>query len=71
MRLRDYPETDSLYDELPTGRGVKTQEVWNSLNVDLDAEGNVVGFDTEHASRQLDLSTLETTSLPLQSARIS
>ena len=42
----------------------------DSLNVDLDAGGNVVGFDIDHASQRLDLSTLETTALPLHSTRL-
>ena len=70
MKLHYYPDTDSLYVEFTTGPGVKTHEVADGLNVDLDADGNVVGFDIDRASRRLDLSTLETTSLPLQSTRI-
>jgi len=70
MKLHYYPETDSLYVEFRTGPGAKTHEVADGLNVDLDDDGNVVGFDIDHASRRLDLSTLETTALPLQSTRI-
>lgn len=70
MKLHYYPDTDSLYVECRAAAGVKTLEVADGLNVDLDADGNVVGFDIDHASRRLDLSTLETTSLPLQSTRI-
>jgi uncharacterized protein YuzE len=32
--------------------------------VDLDANGDVVGFDIDHASRKLDLSKVETIALP-------
>jgi uncharacterized protein YuzE len=39
------------------------------LNVDIDAEGNVVGFDLDQASRRLDLSTLETVALPVKTTR--
>lgn len=70
MKLHCYPDTDSLYVEFSAGSGVKTREVSNGLNVDLDVDDNVVGFDIDHASQRLDLSTLETTSLPLQSTRI-
>ena len=38
------------------------------LNVDLDARGEVVGFDIDHASR-LDLSSLETVDLPVTTTR--
>ena len=69
MKLHYYPETDSLYIELKPGPGAETREVSDGLNVDLDAGGDVVGFDIDHASRRLDLSTLETEALPLRSTR--
>jgi uncharacterized protein YuzE len=34
------------------------------LVVDLDADGNVVGFDIDHASTKLDLSRIKTVALP-------
>jgi len=63
MKLHYYPETDSLYVEFKAGPGVETREVSDGLNVDLDSANDVVGFDIDHASRRLDLSTLETGSL--------
>ena len=74
MKLHYYPETDSLYVEFKAGSGVETREVSDGLNVDLDAAGDVVGdvvgFDIDHASRRLDLSTLETEALPLRTTRV-
>ncbi len=67
MKLHYYPETDSLYVEFSDRPGTKTIEVTDGLNVDLDASGQVVGFDIDHASQRLDLSTVETEALPLQS----
>jgi uncharacterized protein YuzE len=64
MKLHYYPETDSLYIELSAGTGVEVRVIAEGLNADLDAEGRVVGLDIEHASTQLDLSKLETVSLP-------
>lgn len=64
MKLHYYPETDSLYIELKAGPGVETREVAEGLNVDLDAQGQVVGFDMEGASTRFDLTTLETIALP-------
>jgi uncharacterized protein YuzE len=64
MKLHYYAETDSLYIELKSGPGAETREIAEGLNVDFDASGGVVGLDIEHASR-LDLSTLETISLPV------
>ena len=69
MKLHYYPETDSLYIEFKPGPGVETREVSDGLNVDLDAKGSVVGFDIDRASQRLDLSTLETDSLPLRSTK--
>ena len=71
MKLRYDPETDSLYLEFKPGPGVESREVSDGLNVDLDNAGNVVGFDIDHASRRLDLSTLETEALPLRFTRAS
>ena len=69
MKLHYYPETDSLYVELKATPGAETLEVADGLNVDLDDAGEVVGFDIDHASQRFDLSTLETTTLPLRSTK--
>jgi uncharacterized protein YuzE len=68
MKLHYYRDTDSLYIELKSSPGVETREVVEGLIVDLDANGNVVGFDIDHASRKLDLSKIETIALPPASA---
>ena len=70
MKLHYYAETDSLYIELSEEPGVETREVSDGVNVDIDARGKLVGFDIDRASNQLDLSSLETTALPLRSYRI-
>jgi len=71
MKLHYYPETDSLYIELRAEPGTETREVAPGLNVDLDAKGDVVGLDIDHASRKLDLSTFETIALPVRSAKVA
>jgi uncharacterized protein YuzE len=63
MKLHYYPETDSLYVEPKAAPGAETREVAQGLNVDLDAAGELVGFDIDSASRRLDLTTLETIAL--------
>lgn len=68
MKLHYYPETDSLYIELSTAPGAEAREIVDGLIVDLDADGNVVGLDIDHASRKLDLSRVETIALPQVSA---
>ena len=67
MKLHYYHDTDSLYVEFKPGPGTQTREVSDGLNVDLDAAGDVVGFDIDHASTRLDLSTLEVEALPVRS----
>ncbi len=69
MKLHYYPDTDSLYIELRAEPGTEVREVADGLNVDIDAAGNVVGLDIDRASKRLDLSTLETVSLPLTTTR--
>ncbi len=69
MKLHYYPETDSLYVEFKAGSGTETREIVGGLNVDLDANGDVVGFDIDNASTRLDLSTLETEALPILTYR--
>jgi uncharacterized protein YuzE len=71
MKLHYYPETDSLYIELKPEPGAETREVADGLNVDLDAKGEVVGFDIDHASRKLDLTTLEAIALPLHPNKVA
>ncbi|MDC7787273.1 DUF2283 domain-containing protein [Rhodoplanes sp. TEM] len=64
MKLHYYPETDSLYIELKDVPGAETREIVAGLLVDLDADGEVVGFDIDHASKKLDLTKIETIALP-------
>ena len=64
MKLHYYPETDSLYIELKDTPGAQVREIVEGLVIDLDADGNVVGLDIDHASRKLDLSRVETIALP-------
>ena len=64
MKIHYYPETDSLYIELKSAPGIEAREIVDGLVVDLDVNGDVVGFDIDHASRKLDLSTVETIALP-------
>jgi uncharacterized protein YuzE len=68
VKLHYYPETDSLHIELKGVPG--TREIVEGLNVDLDANGDMVGLDIDHASGKLDLSSVETIALPPVSAAV-
>ena len=65
MKLRYYAETDSLYIDLSEKTSVESREVAGGVVLDFDGEGTLVGIDIDHASALLDLTTLETGSLPL------
>lgn len=65
MKLHYYPETDSLYIELSSAPGTETREIVDGVNVDIGADGTVVGIDIDGASGKLDLSTLESEGLPI------
>ena len=69
MKLHYHPETDSLYIELSAAPSTETRAITDALNVDFGADGAVVGIDIDHASKQVDLATLETSALPLQALR--
>ena len=69
MQYHYHPETDSLYIELKEGPGVETREILNGLNIDVDASGEVVGFEIDHLSHlAANLAALEVEALPLRPA---
>ena len=68
MKLHYYPETDTLYIELKNAPGKQSVEIADGLLADMDARGDIVGFDIDHASKRLDLSKVETVALPAATA---
>lgn len=71
MKLSYDPDTDSLYIDLSERPGTDAQEIVDGMVVDFDAEGRPVGIDIQYASRDLDLSTLETKALPARNVKLS
>jgi uncharacterized protein YuzE len=67
MRLHYDPETDSFYLHFSSRSSVDSREIQDGIVIDLDAAGQIVGIDIQHASKVMDLATLETGSLPLRS----
>jgi uncharacterized protein YuzE len=55
MRLSYDKSTDSLYIELLPMAAKRTREIESDVNVDLGADGEVVGYDIQHASTKHDL----------------
>lgn len=71
MKFYYYPETDSLYINLSERTSVDSQEVAPGVVLDFDEGGQLVGIDIDHASKIVDLSRLETESLPLQTLSLA
>lgn len=66
MKLRYYPETDSLYIDLSARPSADSREVADGVVLDFDEQNNIVGIDIQQASLKLDLRTLETRDLPVE-----
>ena len=69
MKFHYYPDTDSLYIDLSEKVGAEVREVAPGVVIDFDVEGHIVGIDIDHASQFIDLSRIETESLPLVKPR--
>lgn len=69
MKLHYYPETDSFYIELRDAPAEETRRVADGLNADFGADGAVVGFDIDGASKKLDLASFEAIALPIASLK--
>ncbi len=71
MKLRYYPETDSLYIDLAGRSSVESKEVSEGVVLDYDADGNLVGIDIDNASKKLELDELVLSKLPSQTQTFS
>ena len=65
MKVHYYPKTGSLYIELTPSPGADAREIADGVVLDIDADGNPVGIDSDRASRRLDPTGLETVALPV------
>jgi uncharacterized protein YuzE len=71
MKLFYDPDTASLYIDLSSRPGADAHQITDGLVIDFDAEGHPAGIDFQHASRNLDLSTLETHALAALKVKLS
>ena len=71
MRIHYYAETDSLYIDLIDQPSVESREVAPGIVLDFDADDRLVGIDIDHASKNVDLSRLEATALPLDAMAVT
>ena len=71
MKLHYDRETDSFYIDLNARPSVDSREIQDGVVIDLDAQGQIVGIDIQHASQIMDLATLETESLPAVGVKLA
>lgn len=64
MKLKYYPDTDSLYIDLAERPSVDSREISEGVVLDYDASGQLVGIDIDHASTTIDLDKLTVSKLP-------
>jgi uncharacterized protein YuzE len=66
MKIKYYPETDSLYIDLSSKSSVDSVEVSQGVVLDYDTEGNLVGIDIDEASTKLEIKELILSKLPAE-----
>ena len=59
MKLYYYPDTDSAYIEISQQPGSETCQVLDGVNIDLTADGKLIGIEIECASQRLDAADIE------------
>jgi uncharacterized protein YuzE len=64
MKLKYYPETDSLYIDLSNRTSVESREISEGVVLDYDEAGHVVGIDIDNASSKVDLHELMVSKVP-------
>lgn len=64
MKLKYYPDTDSLYIDLAEKPSVESREVSEGIVLDYDAQGNLTGIDIDNASKKVQLKELILSKLP-------
>jgi len=60
MKIRYFPDTDTLYIALADRVSSSSEAVSDNLIVDFDEQGRPVGVTLEHYSQISDSSTIET-----------
>ena len=71
MKLKYYPETDSLYIDLSHRTSVESREISEGVVLDYDKSGHVVGIDIDNASAKVDLHELMVSKVPFTTQTIT
>jgi len=64
MKLKYYPDTDSLYIDLSERPSAESREISEGVVLDYDSAGNLVGIDIDNASLKVNLKKLTLSKLP-------
>lgn len=63
MKIRYYPETDTLYIGPRDVPSLESEEIAPDIVVDYDATGGIAGFEIDRASRKVDVGNVEISGL--------
>jgi len=66
MRLKYYPDTDSLYIDLSGKVSADSKEISEGVILDYDVDGNIVGIDIDNASKKVDMKELLVSKVPIE-----
>ena len=66
MKLKYYPDTDSLYIDLSSKKSSESKEVSEGVVLDYDKDGNIVGIDIDNAIKKLDLKKVILSKIPAE-----
>jgi uncharacterized protein YuzE len=58
MRIKYFPQTDTLYIELRDAEIAETRDIDENTQIDVDAKGTMCGITIEHASQRTDVPNL-------------
>ena len=58
MKIEYDKEVDALYIRIREKRIAKTQEIEDALNIDIDEEGKVIGFEILNATQRYSKSEI-------------
>ena len=58
MKIKYFPQTDTLYIELRDAEIVETRDLDENTQIDVDTSGTMCGITIEHASQRTDLPNL-------------
>ena len=58
MKIKYFPQTDTLYIELRDAQIAGTRELDENTQIDVDAQGILCGITIEHASQRTDVPNL-------------